>query len=245
MFQALFSEKYANRFDPIGIIAGSGPEAGVDLWSKILIAARSALRENYDGDPSAPFVRVVSDPALGLAVTQDTERLVDRHLQACVREISRTSHVFSIACNALQARAKALMPARTQTKFVSFDSAVDHELSKMGTTTFFLLGSSTVMGLSEDSIYAPLKYKYDIRVPKNADAVDTLIRDIKLKGATNPDVVTRLESIAAEGGSMPVVLACTDFPLVPASFKDQVVIDATQALANMMVHSVIHAQMTA
>jgi aspartate racemase len=237
MLDALFSRNFTNLFHPIGVIAGSGPEAGVDLWSKVLLAARAAQGSGYEGDASAPLVRVVSDPALGLAVHKDTERIVDRHLTKCVSEISDTCQVFTIACNALQARAKSLMSAGAQKKFATFDAAVDAALSKVNANSFFLIGASSVMSLSSDSIYAPLKRKYSIQTPMDGAAVDKLIQDIKLTGGKEPSLVQKLESLVAEGGSLPVVLACTDFPLVPANFANQVTIDASQALANFMVHA--------
>jgi aspartate racemase len=234
------SPDFTSPFYPIGVIAGSGPEAGVDLWAKILAAARAALGNAYRGDASAPFVRIISDPALGLASAHQS--VIDQHLQDCVLEISEACRVFTIACNALQARAKALMTARAQEQFISFDIAVDNALSRLNASSFFLLGSSVVMSLSSDSVYAPLKYKYVIKTPKDWDRVDALIGDIKLTGGKDPELVQRLEALVAEAGACPVVLACTDFPLVPARFFPQTTIDATGALAVALIEIVVRSQ---
>jgi aspartate racemase len=227
--------RFANSFHPIGIIAGSGPEAGVDLWSKVLLASRAVQGGAYEGDTSAPLVRIVSDPALGLSISPETEPIVDHHLKNCVSELTATCTVFTIACNALQARAKELIPAEKQHAFCTFDVAVDAAVSKMNARSFFLIGSSTVMSLSPKSIYASLKEKYSIQTPSDWDNVDALIQDIKLTGGIRPDLVQRLETLVAEGGALPVVLACTDFPLVPACFRNQITIDATEALATFVV----------
>lgn len=34
----------------IGLIAGSGPEAGVDLWQKVIEETKALLGERYTGD---------------------------------------------------------------------------------------------------------------------------------------------------------------------------------------------------
>ena len=52
----------------LGIIAGSGPEAGVDLWRKILVANRIALNERFRGDIDAPHMVIISEPTLGLSM---------------------------------------------------------------------------------------------------------------------------------------------------------------------------------
>ena len=38
----------------IGIITGSGPEAGIDLWVKVLDANKRLLGEGFQGDLDAP-----------------------------------------------------------------------------------------------------------------------------------------------------------------------------------------------
>jgi hypothetical protein len=49
----------------IGIIGGSGPEAGVDLMSKILRAHRSELGERFRTDRDAPNVLLMSVSQVG------------------------------------------------------------------------------------------------------------------------------------------------------------------------------------
>lgn len=222
---------FENSFYPIGIVAGSGPEAGVDLWSKVLLASRRIKGSAYKGDSDAPHVRIVSDPALGLPTNHQNDSIISTHLRRCVSDIAATCNIFSIACNALQARAKDQMSKDTLLSFVGFDVAVDDALSDLQLDTFFLLGASTIMSLENDSIYFSLKNKYSIKTPKNWAAVDALISDIKLTGGKDPNLVPRLESFVSESNNLPVVLACTDFPLVPISPRGTVTIDATEVLA--------------
>lgn len=237
MTEAFEPSSYTNLFRPIGVVAGSGPEAGVDLWSKILLASRMIQGSKYAGDFSAPLVRVISDPALGLPLNRETEPVITSHLRKAIDEISRCSGVFTIACNALQARAREILSSESAATFISFDQAIDSALSQRDIKSFFLLGASVIMGLTEHSIYAPLKLRYDIRTPTNWDAVDALIADIKISGGKASDLPKRLEQFIAEAQPLPVVLACTDFPLVPVDLSHYGVIDATDALAMRLVRT--------
>ena len=82
-------QMFTNWFEPIGVIAGSGPEAGVDLWVKILAVSRREQGEAYTGDSSAPLVRIISDPALGLPFDAQQGPTVLSHLQRCIDETAR------------------------------------------------------------------------------------------------------------------------------------------------------------
>ncbi len=52
----------------IGIITGSGPEAGIDLWQKTLDINKKILKENFRGDLDAPNVTIYSIPELGYSM---------------------------------------------------------------------------------------------------------------------------------------------------------------------------------
>ena len=52
----------------IGIITGSGPEAGLDLWNKLLHANRAMQGDLFRGDLDAPNVTIFSEPSLGLSM---------------------------------------------------------------------------------------------------------------------------------------------------------------------------------
>lgn len=228
-------DDYAGDFRPIGVIAGSGPEAGVDLFNKILLAARAQLGERYAGDANAPFVHLVSDPALGQEYTRRTKGSIDRALRRHLGLMRSSCAAYSIACNALQAMAKRLVKSRNGTVFVTFDTAVRRELEARHERSFFLLGASRVMSLGADSVYHSLACDFEIKTPRDMPAVDALIRDIKLTGGRGAGLAERLQSMVAEAGSRPAVLACTDFPLVAADFHGSVVIDATDAVARELI----------
>lgn len=233
----LWSASYRNQFKRFGIIAGSGPEAGVDLWSKLLMSARSTLGAGYKGDPSAPFVRIISSPALGLANdTWINRRAVHSALKRCVTEITRSTDYFTVACNVLQVQTRQLLRGPRARNFITFNQAVDARLRDFGTDSFVLLGAAGITSLGPRSIYASLASAYRITVPEDQASVDQLIRDIKLLGASESSVVTRMQTLIDTYIGCTIVLACTDFPLVPISAPaGSTIVDATEALASFAI----------
>lgn len=86
----------------IGIITGSGPEAGLDLWSKILARNQSALSSRFQGDLDAPRAVVLSEPLLGLSMElEQNEEIVWASLRQTIAAISVQVDAFAIACNTL------------------------------------------------------------------------------------------------------------------------------------------------
>ena len=88
----------------IGIITGSGPEAGLDLWQKVLEENRLAHGLDFRGDIDAPDVTVLSIPELGYSMDlpETTSRVWTALADACER-IAPQVDVFAIACNTLYA----------------------------------------------------------------------------------------------------------------------------------------------
>src|SRR3546814_11830862 len=86
----------------IGVIAGSGPEAGIDLWSKMLVANRELLGDRFSGDVDSPTVVIFSAPELGLSMDlRKNDAVVWRRLEQVVRDIVPHVDIFTIACNTL------------------------------------------------------------------------------------------------------------------------------------------------
>ena len=83
----------------IGIITGSGPEAGVDLWQKILKANKDILKENFHGDLDAPNVTIFSVPELGHSMELELNyEMVWKVLEKSVRDICKSC---GLLCNCL------------------------------------------------------------------------------------------------------------------------------------------------
>ena len=102
----------------IGILAGSGPEAGIDLWTKTLAATRRLLGARYGGDLDAPEVLIHSVPALGLSMElEPNDAVVWKVLRESAEALAQRVDAFAIACNTLnhyEAPLRALdLPARS------------------------------------------------------------------------------------------------------------------------------------
>jgi aspartate racemase len=86
----------------IGIVTGSGPEAGIDLWAKILRGNASTLGAAFRGDLDAPRVVVLSEPQLGLSMDlAANETLVWEVMHQTAVTISGQTDFWAIACNTL------------------------------------------------------------------------------------------------------------------------------------------------
>jgi aspartate racemase len=103
----------------IGIIAGSGPDAGTDLLSKPLAAVRR-LEDCYYGDTDAPKVTIFSLPVLGLSMDLDAHHAkVLSCLLEAAREIAARTDLFCIACNTLHTFGRDILDLNLKAHFVS------------------------------------------------------------------------------------------------------------------------------
>ena len=86
----------------IGIITGSGPDAGVDMWQKLLLANKRLFGKAYRGDLDAPNVTIMSEPYLGLSMEiAQNEKAVWHHLKKTASMLSPLVNLYAIACNTL------------------------------------------------------------------------------------------------------------------------------------------------
>eukprot|EP00466_Bigelowiella_natans_P011224 jgi/Bigna1/132598/aug1.18_g7306 len=91
----------------IGIMGGSGPDAGVDLMKKILRTNRAFLGPGV-GDKDAPFITLMNVPTIGgphgswdlQKGTKEYKELIDGMKQAA-KNIAICTDYFCIACNTL------------------------------------------------------------------------------------------------------------------------------------------------
>jgi aspartate racemase len=216
----------------LGIITGSGPEAGLDLWEKILESNRIALGNRFRGDIDAPHMVVVSDPSLGLSMDLTTHRnRVWRSLSRCCRNIASQVDYFAVACNTLHAFQPDIEALQLPARLVSLvDTAIDF-VRVRSIPSVALLGADPVARLDDLSPYRRLRDYVTVEVP--APGLQQLIFDIKRSGPT-PELKARLRTIVAGLKSRVVLLACTELPLLDLSFEDKELVDVTALLADRM-----------
>lgn len=221
----------------IGIIAGAGPEAGIDLWKKILEANKACLGDRFSGDLDAPDVTVLSVPELGLAMDlrENEEQLWCVLRDAILAMDAAGVDLFCIACNVLHYYADRIAALNTRARFISIvDSARDH-LKKQEVRQAALLSISRVMALDEWSPYAPLADHVTLETPADTAALDDIIRSIKRDGAQSAEVFVNFSRVLDSLGSQVILLACTELPLVPVAPRDKRLVDVTALLAETMV----------
>ncbi len=224
----------------IGIIAGSGPEAGIDLWQKVLATTRDRLGSAYRGDIDAPRVVLVSEPQLGASMDLPaSDGPVWEALEATAREIADRCDVYAIACNTLNVYADRLRALDLGAELVAFPDAVDEWARTTGIARMGLLGARPVAELGEWSPYRPLAERHEIVTPLDPEPVHALIEAIKLDGGADPDHGRRLARIARELDADHVVLACTELPIVARPIEGVSLVDVTDLVANVLVSRVV------
>ena len=212
----------------IGILGGSGPEAGGDLFRKVLAAHRAALGAGYRGDMDAPDILLSQVSGIGGGTM--AERWPP--LAAAVVEIAPLVCCFSVACNALHRFEPDIRQLLTQlgeppAKFVSMTAATTAHCQWAGPASIALLGGEAVMEMQPggSSPYLSLAAAmgqatiWPLNVVQRG-RLAAVILAVKADGAPAPDepVTRELEALLREleaASVEAVVLACTELPLVP------------------------------
>ena len=218
----------------IGIITGSGPEAGLDLWSKVLRANRARLGEDYVGDVSAPYTVIFSVPALGLSMDlRRHEQHLRGALQATASAMQEHVDCFAIACNTLNYYEQFLREVVPRARFVSVREVVAHHLAVSGVATVALLGASPALDLERYSPYRGLPA--EVVLPPDVDALHVLIHDVKLAGGPTPELRARFQAVLRGVQAETVLLACTELPLIADGITSHRLVDVTELLAQGLV----------
>ncbi|MEM9200673.1 MAG: aspartate/glutamate racemase family protein [Actinomycetota bacterium] len=224
-----------SAFD-IGILAGSGPEAGMDLWQAVLDERRHRLGAAFRGDLDAPSVLVRSDPRLGLSMDLARHGEVVAAVTAeHAAPLDRECHAWAIACNTINRFAGLVRTAGRGTALVSYPEAVDRWLHAHPDDTFVVLGARPVASLGDDSAYAHLRER---AVPLSADDIDglhQLIEDVKRLGPV-PELRLRFDRVCRSIEVDHLLLACTELPLLRGA--DRRLVDVTRLVAGALLDAI-------
>ena len=229
------SDNLLNRHR-IGIIAGSGPEAGLDLWNKVLDENRSCLGLKYRGDIDAPDVTIRSSPKLGYSMdlNEHFNELKD-HFEKVALELASVVDYFGIACHTLHCFSNSIKELRLDAGFISISQVCIDHVSRKSLRKIGVLATSYTLNFKRYSFFSDLQNKCDLELPLDPEQVDDLIRRIKLVGA-NRDTRHRLLNIIEQFESEVLLLACTELPLLlPMKTPGHQFIDPTRLLAHELV----------
>jgi len=221
----------------IGIITGSGPEAGIDMWSKLLAANREIHGNRFRGDLDAPDVAILSESTLGLSMElAQNDRAVWQCLQQAAEAIAQRVDYYAIACNTLNYYQPRLEALQLPATLVSFADAVSDYLTEHRIERVALLGARPVTDLGPWSHYRALVEHVHIELPKPALAAQLhqLIYDVKTHGGNDAGIRRRFAEILCGLESQTVLLACTELPLIPIDAGGRQVVDVTDLVARKL-----------
>lgn len=221
----------------IGIITGSGPEAGIDLWNKVLQANRRLHGDRFRGDLDAPGMAILSEPMLGLSMelaTHDAE--VWKCLRMAAEKIAQCVDYYAIACNTLNYYQPQLDALQLPATLVSFADVAGNYLRANRIERVALLGARPVTDLGPWSHYRRLSELVRIELPSTSQAeqLHQLIYDVKALGGKAPAIRERFQAILGALESETVLLACTELPLIPMDAGSKKIIDVTDLVANKL-----------
>jgi len=220
----------------IGIIAGSGPEAGLDLWAKILKRNQALIGSAFRGDLDAPRVVVVSEPQLGLSMDlAANDAAVWAAMEKSLAALAQQVCAYAIACNTLNWYAPRIAQLRLGAELVSFQSVLEDWIARTGTKRLALLGAGPVMAMGEWSAYRDLAQYVEVETPGDPAALHQLIGDVKRFGSAERSLRPRFSDLVAGLQSDVVLLACTELPLIADIETDKTLVDVTDLVADALV----------
>ena len=213
----------------VGIITGSGPDAGVDFWSKVLAACRARLGSQHHGDLQAPYGLLISNPELGLSMDLNHNReQVWRALESELVLASQRCDVVAIACYTLHAFEHRINDLGLSFEFASLVESLREYVRRAGAGRVGVLSANSP---NVCPVCLALRRVGDVEVAADVSAVRKLIHDVKRLGTANEAHVTRLRSLIARFNSQTVVLGCTELPLVQVGGDGREIVDGTVLLA--------------
>lgn len=222
----------------IGIITGSGPEAGIDLWMKILAANKEYVGDKFKGDIETPHIVIHSVPELGYSMDiEKNDKILRESLLEAIKRISKDVDFFCIACNTLHYYRKYIEQLTSTAEFVSIVDVVTNYIKLHGIKRLALMGTKSVMNLG-NGIYSHLSDLTEVEIPVDLNKMHQLVFDIKRLGADNEPVKNKFLVIVNQFNSKDILLACTELPLIKLELPDINLIDSTYLMAKVLVRKV-------
>lgn len=220
----------------IGVITGAGPEAGMDLWKKILVENKNLLGANFRGDIDAPAVVIYSIPALGMAMDiQHHEDGLWQVLQAELQVMSTQVDMICIACNVLHYFSDRIKALNLSAEFVSIVEVARDYICANKIEIAGLLSISSVVALDRWSPYTSLKKHVKLVTPRQSTALDQLVKNIKRYGSDREEFRLAYDQVVLDLEVDCVLQACTELPLVARPLLGIEQVDVTHLLAAALV----------
>lgn len=230
------TDRAESRRATIGIIAGSGPEAGIDLWAKILRRNAAVLGPAFRGDLDAPRVVIKSEPELGLSMDlAKNEAPVWDAMARTAMWIAGECDAWAVACNTLNWFTPRIASLGLPGEFISFPGVVANWVAASGIRKLGLLGAAPVTELGQWSAYRHLSQLVEVETPADLQPLQELIYDVKRLGSSDQSLRPRFSEIVNEMQSDTLLLACTELPLIADISTSKTLVDVTDLVADVLV----------
>ena len=215
----------------IGIVAGSGPDAGMDLWRKLLQIAKHGSGNSFRGDVDAPYVIICSNPALGLSMDMAKHKeLVWSELSQVLAGISSFVDCVCIACYTLHVFEDRIHSLELSAEFVSLISVVVEYVLGRNLQSVGLLTAGAIT-TSLPPLLTALEGLCEVEIAANPAAVRQLIFDIKTGEPRDPEIIGKFEQVIRDMDSETVILGCTELSLVQTKVEGRGLVDGVALLA--------------
>ncbi len=221
----------------IGIITGSGPEAGIDLWQKVLYENKLYLKERFKGDLDAPNVTIFSIPQLGFSMQLEKNYdMVWETLKEAVIEICKYVDYFVIACNTLNLYSSQIEKLGYKHKFISTLDVVKEYIEEHNLNKIAIIAAMPILKMQKYSVFKSLYENFEVELPNDFLKIHNLIYEVKKSGGKDTKVIDEFESIVNSLKSKEIFLACTELPLINYKTKTKNLIDVTKLLAKKLIN---------
>lgn len=203
------------KIKSIGIITGSGPEAGIHLWKIILDSVRRDLGELYFGDLQAPEFIIHSIPKLGLSMDlEKNESELWEALKESMELMNGKIDILCISCNILHFFQNRIEASSFNFQFVSLiDTTIDY-LNNNNIKEVGFISIPQVMDFSGISPYHKLTSICEVKLPDDFDKVVEIVEIIKKDGFANKDTISKFIDVVNQLKVDNVVIACTELSLI-------------------------------
>ena len=219
----------------IGIITGSGPEAGQHFWRCLLEACRCFHGDKFQGDLDAPHVTILSDPRLGLSMDLDRyDSVVWEILHADLQVLAAQVDHLVITCYTLHRYINHIRSLDIKAQFISLETAIEAYLIEYRPKSVAVLRAGA--SAPEDCPVLTTVQSYTVaETLPDPNRVRTLIQAVKRQGGDQPEIIEEFAEILTTLDSETVLLACTELPLIPWHGEGKQIVDGMQLTAEKLI----------
>lgn len=220
----------------LGIITGSSPNSGIDLWQEILKENRAFLKDSYRGAKDAPELVILSIPELEESMELGKNYTSVRQiLEKTIKDITLHVDFFCVTCSTLNVFQDDIRAMGYDDIFISATDALLEYLKGENIKDIAILGNKPLLQLDKLSAYRSFPRHFNVEVPENLDQMQEVVIGLKKDGINSKSTNEKFAKIINNLKSKHVILACSELMVEDASKFDKIFINTNTILAKKMV----------